>query len=120
MSDLSFLAELKKMGYDYVDVKGLRYNHETMKNWMPEESQKYYIGTNEEEILPEDGWREKIQQAGMVLKVLKDWYQEGQELVPKITEEEAKADAEKILQLANITSSDTDEAVIKALIKRKM
>jgi DNA repair photolyase len=42
MSDLSFLKKLKSMGYDRIDVKGLRYEHQTMQGWMPRRSQQYY------------------------------------------------------------------------------
>ena len=119
MSDLSFLSELKSIGYDYIDVKGLRYNHQNMSSWMPKTSQKYYIGTNENEILPEDGWREKLIQEGFELKSLKSWYRKDN-LTPKLTLEDAKEKVHQILKFANITSSDTDQAVIAAAIQRRL
>ena len=108
---MSFLPELKKLGYDYVDVKGLRYNHETMSKWMPIESQKYYIGTEEKEILPDDGWREKVIAAGLQLKTLKQWHREKPVLGPHLNRVEAEKRVKKLLQYANITSLNTDEAV---------
>ncbi len=119
MSDLSFLKKLREIGYKYIDVKGLRYNHQNMSSWMPEKSQKYYIGTNEKEILPEDGWRERLKQEGFELKSLKSWYRKDN-LSPKLTLEQAKEKVQKILQFANITSSDTDQAVIDAAIQRRL
>ena len=119
MSDLSFLQSLKKMGYNEIDVKGLRYNHENMQAWMPVNSQKYYIGTEEKEILPEDGWREKLYQAGMELKSLKSWYRQ-ENLYPKLDRIQATEKVMKILEYANITSSDTNEAVIQSAIERRL
>ncbi|MDD4289837.1 MAG: hypothetical protein PHH83_00990 [Patescibacteria group bacterium] len=120
LSDLSFLKDLKNMGYQQIDVKGLRYNKETMSSWMPEKSKKYYENTQEHEILPEDGWREKISSAGMELKSLKDWYSidPGQDI--HLNEKTAEKYVNKILKYANITSSDSNENVIKASIKRRL
>lgn len=121
VSDLSFLPRLKELGYDQVDVKGLRYNEETMSSWLPESAKKYYEGSNEQEILAEDGWRDKIKEAGLNLTSLKSWYREGiEEMTPKLSREEAENLVGKILEKANITSSDTDQAVIEEAIKRRM
>ncbi len=121
MSDLSFLPRLKELGYNEVDVKGLRYNHETMSAWMPSHSRGYYKGTNEKETLPEDGWREKLKDANMELTNLKQWYRRGfEDLHPKLEREEAEKLVNEILARANITSSDTDSAVIEEAIKRRM
>jgi DNA repair photolyase len=121
MSDLSFLPRLKELGYEEVDIKGLRYNPKTMSSWMPESSQKYYNGTNEQEVLPEDGWREKIEEAGLKLTNLKNWYRRGfEEMTPKLSREEAEKLVNEILKRANITSSDTDKSVIEEAIKRRM
>jgi len=120
MSDLSFLPELKKMDYEYVDIKGLRYNHQNMKDWMPIESQKYYINTNEKEILPEDGWREKIINAKLKIKSLKNWYKDDCPSEPKLTREVAKNNVAELIKYANITSSDTDKAVIDSAINRRL
>jgi len=120
MSDLSFLPELKKLGYDFIDFKGLRYNHENMKTWMPKNSQKFYRGTEEKEILPEDGWREKVESAGLKLQSLKKWYKKDcKNFQPKLKEKEARESVEKILPFANITSSATDAEVIRASILRR-
>jgi len=121
MSDLSFLKRLKELGYNDIDVKGLRYNHETMSCWMPESSQMFYKGSHENEILPESGWREQVSQAGLNLVSLKNWYRKGfDELTPKLSQEEAEGLVGQILQKANITSSDTDMAVVQAAIARRM
>jgi DNA repair photolyase len=118
VSALSFLPELKKLGYDFVDVKGFRYNSKTM-NWLPAASRKYYEKSKEKEILPEDGWREKIQNADLTLVPLKDWYALDLPTEPKLSPAEAKEKVSFILKYANITSSDTRAAVICAAIKRR-
>lgn len=121
MSDLSFLPRLKKLGYNEVDFKGLRYNHETMSSWMPDSSKAYYENTKEQEVLPEDGWKEKVAEAGLQIVGLKSWYRKGFEsLKPKLSREESEKLVGKILERANITSSDTNKAVIEEAIKRRM
>ncbi len=121
MSDLSFLPVIKELGYDEIDIKGLRYNHETMSSWMPELSQQYYVGTSEQEVLPETGWRDRIDEAGLSLISLKSWYRkEFEDLTPKLSREEAENLVEQVIRRANITSSDTDKAVIMEAIERRM
>lgn len=119
MSDISFLDKLVKMGYKEIDFKGLRFNKETMKDWMPVNVQKLYQASGEKEFLVEDGWRKKLEKAGIKLRSLKDWYKDGFDS-PKLSLRESKDKVNKILQYANITSSDTDEAVIDAAIRRRM
>lgn len=121
MSDLSFLPRLKRMGYEEVDVKGLRYDPKTMSFWMPSNSVAFYENSGEREILPEDGWKDAIASVGLKLRNLKDWYREGFDLMqPKLEREEAEALVNEILKKANITSSDSNEAVIEEAIKRRM
>lgn len=121
MSDLSFLDELKSMGYNHVDVKWFRYNDNNMQNWINPSSRELYIKTNEEEILIEDWWREKAKNSKIQLLGLKDWYLQ---TIPKnsssLTRQEAKEKVEQILKYANITSSDSHEQVIKSSIDRRL
>ena len=115
------MTRLKEIGYEEVDVKGLRYNSDTMSSWMPDSSKIYYEKTGEREILPDDGWREKINQAGLKLTSLKDWYRRGfEDMTPKLTHDEAEKLVKEIIKRANITSSDTDKSVIEEAIKRRM
>ena len=121
MSDLSFLPRLLDLGYEEVDIKGLRYSNKTMSQWMPEPSRVFYEGTGEQEILPEDGWREKMENAGLKMVSLREWYRRGFErMSPKLSREEAERLVAEITKRANITSSDTDKAVIEEAIKRRM
>ncbi len=121
VSDLSFLSELRAMGYSEISVKGLRYCHARMSSWMPESSQQYYIGREDEEVLPEDGWREKIAEAGFSLLSPKQWYlREGMNFEPHLPCEEAEVLVERVLELANITSSSSNEAVREAAIRRRL
>lgn len=120
MSNLSFLKELKKLGYRYVDVKGLRYNHKNMSSWMPKKIQTYYLDTYENETLPDDGYKQKILKAGLKIMSLKKWYKINIPKTPKLNKEEAIKNTKEILKYANITSSDEDKEVIKASILRKM
>lgn len=120
MSDLSFLPKLKKMGYNFIDFKGFRYNEKNMKNWLAADSEKFYRGTNEQETMPNDGWLKKVLDSGLKIKSLKEWYQEElTDSCPRLTEREAIICVDKILGCASITSSASDQAVVAAAIKRR-
>jgi len=121
VSDLSFLEELKNLGYDYFDVKGLRYCDAQMGNWMPEASKIHYQGREDEEVLPEDGWREKVAEADLTLLSPRQWYlKEGLDLEPHLTESEARNLVEKILALGNIVTSDSNDHVYQAALRRRL
>jgi DNA repair photolyase len=121
MSDLSFLPELKAMGYDDIDIKGLRYNPNTMNAWMPTTTQAYFADSNENEVLVDDGWSELVALSGLQQMSLKRWYRRDFDmLTPRLTHEEAIEMVSKIVSRANITSSDTDEAVFQAAIERRL
>ncbi|MEI6296885.1 MAG: hypothetical protein WCO84_04550 [bacterium] len=72
------------------------------------------------EFLPEDGWREKISEAGLRLKSLRIWGAENASSTPKLSREEAEVRVGRLLIFANITSSDTDAAIISAAIERRL
>jgi len=121
MSDLSFLPTLKAMGYDEIDIKGLRYNPCTMNAWMPEDARKYFANSGEDEVLMDDGWSERIAEAGLTKVGLKRWYRKGFEtLSPHLSREEATDLVGRVIVRANITSSDTDEAVVQEAIERRL
>ena len=122
VSDLSFLTEIKKLGYDYFDVKGFRYCSQNMSSWMPESSKPFYEGHEDEEILPEDGWRKKVSDAGFKLLSPRQWYLQesiNQNLQPKLSKTEATDLVQQVFKLANVVSSDAinvfDEAVLRRL-----
>lgn len=119
MSNLSFLPKLRAIGYEFVDVKGLRFDPSMVK-WMPKASVKLYEGTEGCEFLPEDGWREKVAEAGLQLKPLRIWGAENALSTPKISREVAEERVRRLLTFANITSSDSDDAVFKAAIERRL
>jgi len=119
MSNLSFLVELRALGYRYVDVKGLRYDT-SMAHWMPEVSRKFYAGTEGTESLPDDGWRERVADAGLQLKPLREWCAEQARTTPHLTRQEAERRVGKLLSYANITSSDNDDVVVRAAIERRL
>lgn len=119
MSDLSFLSELARLGYTAVDVKGLRYDP-SMAEWMPEGTRRLYEGTEGKEVLPEDGWRKRIADAGLGLKSLRLWSAEQALPTPHLTRSEAERRVAALLEYANITSSDSDESVIAATIERRL
>lgn len=119
ISNLSFLSELKKLGYKYVDVKGLRYNP-NMNSWMPKNIQKLYRNTQENEILPKNNIRKIVERNDLKIMSLKKWYNLHTPKNPSLNHDQAKEKVNQILKYANITSSDTNEAVIKASIQRKM
>ncbi len=121
VSDLSFLTELRALGWYEISVKGFRYCHTRMSSWLPKSSQKYYIGKEDEEVLPEDGWREKIRAAGFGLLSPQEWYlQEGAKMGPHLTNNEAEGLVKRVFELANITSSASNEEVMKAAIRRRL
>ena len=121
MTDLSFLPVLRDMGYDVIDVKGLRYNPQTMNRWMPEAAQRFYQNTAEKETLPEDGWREQVEAAGLKLMPPREWYRIGwDKLTPHLEQAEAQELTQKIFDRANVTSSDSNQAVFEAAIQRRM
>jgi DNA repair photolyase len=121
VSDLSFLPELKKIGYDYISVKGFRYCHDRMSQWLPTDSQNLYRHRENEEILIEDGWRDKVAAAGLKLLSPQVWYrQQAQDNEPHLSKEEAANLVAKIMKLANVTSSADSEKVKQAAIARRL
>lgn len=121
VSDLYFLKELREMGYSEISVKGLRYCHSRMSSWMPESSQQYYIGREDEEVLPEDGWRDKVAEASFSLLSPKEWYiRDGMSMSPHLPREEAEELVEQTFKFANVTSSSNSEEVKKAAISRRL
>lgn len=121
VSDLSFLAKLKELGYDFMDVKGFRYCHKNMSDWMPKESLEYYQNNESEEILPEDGWKEEVIKHGFDLKSPKKWYLE---LIAnsdkKVDKKTANEQIEQLLELGNIVTSSSNKEVINSMLNRKM
>lgn len=121
VSDLSFLSELKKLGYDEFDVKGFRYCDAQMRLWMPEASRHYYVGREDEEVLPEDGWRERVADAGLSLISPRQWYlREGMRRGPHLSVTSAQTLVRRVLELANIVSSSSNADVVEAAIRRRM
>lgn len=119
VSDLSFLPAIKKLGYNEVCIKGLRYNASTMGCWMPENSKKFYHSS--EETLPEDGWREKVADTGLTLLSPKQWYwRDGINNSPALTKSYARELVCRLLKISNIASSATKEEVIEAAIARRL
>lgn len=121
VSDLSFLPDLKKLGYEYFDVKGLRYCDANMGSWMPQASKAHYMGREDEEVLPEDGWREKVANAGLTLLSPRQWYlQEAIGRGPRLDRSTAEAKVAQVLDLANVVSSGSFTEVIEAAIARRL
>jgi len=121
VSNISFLPELKKLGYDEVCFKGLRYNSETMGSWMPETSKPLYQGHGIEEVLPNDGWQQKVEDAGLSLLSPKQWYyREAINNQPKLSKSEAIANVDQLLQLAQVASSASGDIVRRSLVERRM
>ena len=119
VSDLSFLPELKRLGYDAIDVKGLRYCDARMGGWMPADSKRFYHN-EDEEILPEDGWRERVQGAGITLQSPREWYlSEAVGRAPRLSPETAERVVTQIFKLANVVSSSA-EKVREAAINRRL
>lgn len=121
VSDLGFLHELRQLRYDEISIKGLLYCDARMSSWMPEASHQHYIGRENEEVLPEDGWREKVADAGFSLLSPREWYlRDGLSLEPHLSRERAESLVEQVFQLANITSSSSFNDVRRAAIERRL
>ncbi len=121
VSDLSFLPKLKELGYDEFDVKGFRYCDARMASWMPEASRQHYIGREDEEVLPEDGWRQKVEDAGLSLLSPRQWYlREGLRRGPHLDRNAAEALVGQVMNLANVVSSADREAVWEAAVARRL
>jgi hypothetical protein len=121
VSDLSFLPELKALGYDEFDVKGFRYCDARMRSWLPEQARRHYVGREDEEVLPEDGWRERVTDAGLTLLSPRQWYlREGLSRSPHLSRPEAEACVAKVMELANVVSSGTNADVVEAAIQRRL
>lgn len=121
LSDLSFLPELQKLGYNEFDVKGLRYCDAQMASWMLKKSWQHYFGRETEEVLPEDGWRMVVADSGFSLLSPRKWYlREGLHRTPHLSKAEAGVNVEEILQIANIVSSADKNAVYDAAIERRL
>lgn len=119
MSDLSFLPELRALGYDVVDVKGFRYDP-SMRAWVPQGVCAQYEGTEGREVLAEDGWREQLAGAGLRLQSLREWSASCARPTPNLSREVAEQRVAALLEYANITSSDSDRTVIEAAIERRL
>jgi hypothetical protein len=119
VSDLSFLPELKGLGYDEICVKGLRYNPDTMGEWMPDSSKPLYEGRGIEETLPEDGWRNLVADAGLSLLSPKQWYwRDGFEKSPQLNRPEATQYVSELMSMAQIASSSPGEVTESAIARR--
>jgi hypothetical protein len=119
VSDLGFLPELKRLGYDHFDVKGLRYCESNMGSWMPKTSKVHYLGREDDEVLPEDGWREKVADAGLELLSPRQWYlREGMALDPHLDRATAETLVSRVFKLANVVSSDAGQVWNAALQRR--
>jgi DNA repair photolyase len=119
ITDLSFLPKLARLGYDAVDVKGLRYDR-SMDAWMPESVRRHYTGTEGYEVLAEDGWRGRIADIGLGLTPLRVWSARNMRDTPRLSRDEAEKRVLSLLSYANITSSDSDAEVIEAAIRRRL
>lgn len=122
VSDLSFLSHVKALGYDCFDVKGFRYCDGRMGAWMPESSKIYYFGRENEEVLPEDGWRQKVADAGLTLLSTRTWYRNEIArlgLGPNLDRETASKLVQRVFDLANVVSSDS-LAVFEAAVERRL
>jgi len=119
VSDLGFLSRIKQLGYQYFDIKGFRYC-DSMRNRIPAASRAHYYGKTGE-VLPEDGWRDKVSDAGLLLKSPRQWYKEhAKALTPNCSTAEATTLVHQVLELANVVSSDSNLEVINAAIERRL
>jgi len=121
VSDLSFLPDLYKLGYREFDVKGLRYCDAQMKGWMPDKSRKWYIDREDEEVLPEDGWREQVSDAGLSLLSPREWYiREGRLRYPHLERTNAEYLVKEVMKRANVVTSSSLDSVYQTSVERRL
>lgn len=123
ISDLSFLPQVKALGYNFFDVKGLRYCDANMGAWMPNAAKAHYMGREDEEVLPEDGWRERVAEAGLTLLSPRQWYileAKQRKLQPHLSMEDAIEKVKAIMAMANVVTSSNADEVIAAAINRRL
>jgi DNA repair photolyase len=120
VSNLSFLPELRRLGYTEVDVKGFRYCEARMRSWMPESSHYVYRDRQDTEYLPDDGWRSQVQDAGMHLLSAREWYvEEGAAMSPHVPRGEAEEMVTELMGVAGVVSSSQD-MVFQSAVERRL
>lgn len=91
-----------------------------MRSWIPELSRRHYVGREDEEVLPEDGWRQRVSDAGFSLLSPRQWYlREALGCKPCLDRKTAETLVGRVMELANIVSSDK-EGVRDAAVKRRL
>lgn len=118
MTDLGFLSALKTLGYNEIDIKGLRYNPR-FNEWLPENAVHLYEGSDEMEILIND-FEEELNKSGLKKVSLKEWYKKQELRTPSLDYETARLKVTEVFKMANITSSDTDKKVFDAAVQRRL
>ena len=118
MTDLGFLSALKALGYNEIDIKGLRYNPR-FNEWLPENAVHLYEGSDEKEILIND-FEEELNKSGLKKVSLKEWYKKQELRTPSLDYETARLKVTEVFKMANITSSDTDKQVFDAAVQRRL
>src|SRR5690606_23381252 len=109
------------VGYDEFDVKGFRYCDAQMHSWIPEASRRYYFGREDEEVLPEDRWRERVADAGLSLVSPRQWdLREAFGREPRVDRATAETLVGRVMEMANIVSSDSNVEVVEAAIRRRL
>ena len=120
MTNLSFLRNLKEMGYDEVDIKGFRYDP-SMSSFLPEHVDSVYRTSTGTESFPyEDAVKEKIKSNGIQVISLRRWVNEHTSHEKSISFERARSYVNRLLIYANITSSASSKAVIESCVKRRL
>ena len=124
VSDISFLSDIKKIGIKNIAYKGLRYNDEFMGSWarkyMSDEIYKIYKNSTEDEILlGEEYLKGKIKENGLNVVNFREYVQkDGDEY--SISYDRAKKIVDKIFKEIVVSSSDTNDAVYKSAIMRRI
>ena len=108
MSDLNFLRDVPG---DVCDVKGLRYDRR-MDSWMPPtvvEWHRMYEGMEAPVESPNTHGKKMVS--------LKKWYDDGD--TKNVSRERAERLVSKVFKAAHITSSDSNDAVLEASVRRR-
>ena len=120
MTNLYFLKELKKLGYEEVDIKGFRYDP-SMSSFLPKHVNAVYNSFTGIESFPYEGIiKENIKAAGIQIIPLRNWVNKQTSQEKSIPLELATSYVNQILSYANITSSASSKEVIIHCIRRRI
>ena len=123
-ADLSFLKKLHDNNFHLISYKGFRYNPENMKvlkKYIPEEILKQYEKNESEVMIGNDYLKQQLQKYGFQYIDLKKYIRQNNRIKLNIDRKLTIKQVEKLLQVATISSSETNMKILKEeIVKRRL